>query len=215
MKKNTVRKRIPMSMVVEEDRLYSIIDKLEFDLELSNRKNILLESNVKGQIKRNDAIVEKKLSGKIAAQENAKLRASMELAKDRAFAQLKNDADACLPFKNSAQVVKMYDNTCKMEGTCACSHLCEVITKSLPTVKRYVKGIARKANIQASRSVSKGMITISVEGTKVQSFKGDNWKAVSKEMREYFIQDTRLTVSQIAGFTHKGPANKYEAIFNG
>ncbi|MBU0502071.1 MAG: hypothetical protein KJ811_02350, partial [Candidatus Margulisbacteria bacterium] len=118
-KKNTAEKiERPVSLIVEEERLNSVIDRLEFDLELANRKNTLLENARKKHLSAEDrerAIINKaRYEAQTQAARKARdARENLFEEKKRAFLDLLNSGKACMPFKSLDQL-----NRYKQDDAC-------------------------------------------------------------------------------------------------
>lgn len=225
MKKNTALKiERPACLVVEEDRLNSVIDRLEFDLELETRKRILLEQANITRNRNNSAIIERKLSS-IQASKKAKIeRSKMVLAQERAFVALSASDSRCLPFKDAVQVKAVYGSkACQMEA-CACVANCKAVCSALPNVKRFTTGTGTNSGRQNAvhfvKTVSKGRIDLESKDHGKLTFSGADYSVACKKIRDHFKANpiAGLTDSAIAGFTHKGAAEKgypYFAAFQG
>lgn len=144
------RKSAPMSVIIEEDRLNCIIDKLEFDNELLNRKNCLLENTRKKYFSTDDkqrAIVNK---ARQDAARDAALRAREareKLVEDKQvnFALLTASGKACMPFKSLDQL-----NRFKMSGEC---EVCPVID-FCRTCRKAIRNIGRPASVKSTKKAT-------------------------------------------------------------
>jgi len=147
---------------------------------------------------------------------------------NRLLLDLDNQRLACaLPIKSVAHVKRIFahtDATCIMCGffdTCQ-----EIISLTVKSNIKKTGQVIRKANreragrvntVSFKRTISRGMITLTPETGNALTFKGVNWQAATKQIRDHFktANIDGLTTSAIAGFTHKGAGNKLECIFNG
>ena len=142
---------------------------------------------------------------------------------------------ACgLPIGTVAHVKMIFDASCETCTTCYFADTCEEIVSL--TSKGRRKNTRKKGSngsnngrvsttVPYKRVISTGTITLEGnEGRKNLTFTGNDWKVVTKEIRDYFKANpiTGLTleetVGKIAGYTHKGSAAKnYPALekFNG
>jgi len=143
MKKSNTLKKGPSCQIVEEERLNTIIDKLVFDLELSNRKNCLLENTRKQYISANDRqyTIVSQARREVARDAIKRARETREkLANDKAvaFDLLINSGVACMPFKNLDML-----NRFKMSDGCEeCSVIdfCRTCRKAIRTIGRPLNG---------------------------------------------------------------------------
>ena len=220
MKKNTLEKTA--AEICEIDRLNSCCEKLEFDYELEKRKRILLEQANRDRIRNNDVVIEKKLASIQAGRKATIERSKMILAQERAFVALTALDQRCLPFKDAVQVKAVYGSRACQES-CGCRSTCQSICSALPNIKRFTSGAGnsgRQNIVHFVKTVSKGRIDLVSKDYGKLSFSGVDYPAACKKIRDHFKTNpiTGLTESAIAGFTHKGSAEKgypYFAAFNG